>query len=181
MPPAPTLAQNRGSASPRHNKADLAPAPSPSAAVTGSTSRAAPLPRTRSNKGNINSNNAGIHPREAPPAPATPGAYAHASLQSHQHRPKRFRRWVARILLVYLSYTFFFVCPNQPDPKSNKVCDSIVKAQNWLRPYSEPVAEKLDETYRTYAEPYVDQYGRPLYKQGHKYYFDVAHPALMTT
>lgn len=39
---------------------------------------------------------------------------------------------------------------------------------------------RIDETYRTYGEPLVDQYGRPFYQQSQQYYVDYAVPAFKT-
>ncbi|KAF9322910.1 hypothetical protein BG006_001955 [Podila minutissima] len=63
----------------------------------------------------------------------------------------------------------------QSSKDSNTICEGVLKLQDWLRPY-----KRLDETYRLYAEPHVDQYGRPLYKQGEKYYVEVSQPAVKT-
>ncbi|KAG0213071.1 hypothetical protein BGX28_005092 [Mortierella sp. GBA30] len=184
MPPAPNMAQNRGSASPHHAKADLAPAPSPSGPVAESTSSVGKeSPRTRSGKAYTPTTTvpSAAPTASAPPTLANTADVVFAAVPSIQRQNRWLRRLIARMLLLYLSYTFFFVCPNVPETgNSNILCDGVIKAQNWLRPYSESAVEKLDQTYRTYAEPYVDQYGRPLYKQGHKYYVDVAHPAIMT-
>ncbi|KAG0326021.1 hypothetical protein BGZ99_010242 [Dissophora globulifera] len=157
MPPAPILAQNRGSASPRHTKDDVMPT-------------APAIVRTRSGRTILS---------ETPPAAANSHDLVHAAVPL-PHAKSSVRRIVARLLLIYVGYTVFFVCPSQPNSQSNAICENVLKVQEWLHPYSDPVAHKLDETYRTYAEPYIDQYGRPLYKTGEKYYVDIAQPAMKT-
>jgi hypothetical protein len=119
----------------------------------------------------------GSHATQAPPALANEAYVIHSTTLQKNYSLKRM---VARALLLYLAYTFFFVCPSLPKSKTNFICDRVTRAQNWLHPYAEPVIEKVGETYKTYAEPYVDQYAHPVYIQGRKYYVDVAQPAIMT-
>ncbi|KAG0333035.1 hypothetical protein BG000_009530, partial [Podila horticola] len=177
LPPPPIQAQsNRGSAAP-HFETEFAKSANVAGARSPKHSRAK-RPSTTS------------APAPAP-APSTGSVPSdHATRNNLTTTPQRgvvvirkrstLRRWIARILLIYLSYTFFFICPSLPNQKSNQVCDAFDRVQNWLRPYTEPVAVKIDETYRTYAEPLVDQYGRPMYQQSQQYYFDYAQPAFKT-
>ncbi|KAG0021514.1 hypothetical protein BGZ81_008891 [Podila clonocystis] len=174
MPPAPAQAQsNRGSAAPHHFETALAN----SANVSGSRSPKNSRPKRPSTT-----------PSPATSTGSVPSAHATRNIGAinPQHevvvirKRGKLRRWIARILLIYLSYTFLFICPNLHNQKSNQVCDAFVRVQNWLRPYTEPVAMKIDESYRTYAEPLVDQYGRPMYQQSQQYYFDYAQPAFKT-
>ncbi|KAF9300134.1 hypothetical protein BGZ74_008257 [Mortierella antarctica] len=175
LPPPPSQAQsNRGSAAPHH----FEPALATSANVSGS----------RSPK-NLRAKRPSTTPSSTPPISSVPSDHAtrnNGTTIPQQHevvvirKRGKPRRWIARILLVYLSYTFLFICPNLPNQKSNQVCDAFARFQDWLRPYTEPVAVKIDETYRTYAEPLVDQYGRPMYQQSQQYYFDYAQPAFKT-
>ncbi|KAK3842137.1 MAG: hypothetical protein J3R72DRAFT_143506 [Linnemannia gamsii] len=180
LPPAPSQAKNRGSAAPHHFQTELASAEATAAAAAAaskSSSKAAngrggfTPPRTGSPAAKQRGGN--TRTPQAPPTLANGNDIIHStSLQ------KRFslRGLVARVLLLFLSYTFFFVCPSLPDTKSNLVCDRVAAVEGWLRPYAEPVVVKVGETYKTYAEPYVDQYGRPLYDQGQKYYKTYAVP-----
>ncbi|KAF9119996.1 hypothetical protein BGW39_011750, partial [Mortierella sp. 14UC] len=190
LPPAPSQAKNIGAAAPHHFQTELV---SPEATAAAMASKSLPQAngdgsgrltptRTRSNKGVPSASVAkqGVaapHTTQAPPALANGQDLIHST--SLQKRSS-LRRLIAQGLVLYLGYTLFFVCPSLPDSKTNLVCDSIATVQDWLHPYAEPVAEKVGETYKTYAEPYVDQYGRPIYAQGQKYYVDVAEPAFKT-
>ncbi|KAF9115640.1 hypothetical protein BGX27_007067 [Mortierella sp. AM989] len=151
MPPAPILAKNRGSASPRHQKTEVEPA----------------VLKARTMQ----------EPIQAPPAFADGDDLVESTVPIPGAKKGSVRRLVTSIFLVYLGYILFFVCPNPSAKDTNAVCEGVSKLQDWLRPYSEPAYNKFGETYRTYAEPYVDQYGRPLYSQGQKYYTDMAQPA----
>ncbi|KAF9908816.1 hypothetical protein EC991_009519 [Linnemannia zychae] len=183
LPPAPSQARNR--AAPHHFQTELASpeataSSKPSPQENGSGSGRSTPTRTRSNKGVSSVAQRGVsapQTMQAPPALANGSDVIHST--SLQKRSS-LKRLAARGLLLYLGYTFFFVCPSLPDTKSDLVCDSVAAFQDWLHPYAEPVVERVGETYKTYAEPYVDQYGRPLYAQGQKYYVDVAQPAIMT-
>ncbi|KAF8941168.1 hypothetical protein BGZ58_001449 [Dissophora ornata] len=149
MPPAPTLAQNRGSASPRHAKDEVLPTPS----------------RSRSSKtkaqtpARISAEVSARTPAQALTAVADDVDSLQATVPTPGGKKGSFRRLIINLALIYLGYTVFFVCPKKPDSESNAVCDRILRFENWLRPYS---------------EPYLDQYVRPLYKQGEKYYVEVA-------
>ncbi|KAF9383493.1 hypothetical protein CPC16_008889 [Podila verticillata] len=175
LPPPPSQAQsNRGSAAPHHFETVLASPGSVSGPRSSPKSSRAKRPSTTLST-----------PASTPGS--IPGDHATTrNLQQNtpQHQPvirrKRgaLRRWMARLLLLYLGYTFLFVCPNQKS--SSQVCDAIAHVQDWLRPYTEPVAVRIDETYRTYGEPLVDQYGRPFYQQSQQYYVDYAVPAFKT-
>ncbi|KAG0085340.1 hypothetical protein BGZ92_009067 [Podila epicladia] len=175
LPPPPSQAQsNRGSAAPYHSEAALAKSVNLSGSRSPKTSRAKQPSTT---------------PSTAPTTSSVPSGHATrnnltTSPQQHEvvviRKRGKLRRWIARILLIYLSYTFVFICPRLPNQKSNQVCDAFVHVQDWLRPYTEPVAMKIDETYRNYAEPLVDQYGRPMYQQSQQYYSDYAQPAFKT-
>ncbi|KAF9931135.1 hypothetical protein FBU30_010755 [Linnemannia zychae] len=171
MPPAPLQARNRGSAAPHHYQTELATPEQVAAAKLVPPVGGSPSTKTRSSKGTTTG------PVVPPPALANGSDVIYsASLR----RTSAFRRLLTRGLLLYLGYTFFFVCPRLKDTKSNAICNSAATVENWIRPYTEPIVEKMDKTYQTYAEPYVDQYGRPLYHKGQKYYVDVAQPAIMT-
>ncbi|KAG0273021.1 hypothetical protein BGZ95_011176 [Linnemannia exigua] len=190
LPPAPLQAKNRGSAAPHHFQTELASPEVTAAAAAASKSS----PQTANGSGRFTPTRAGSNSGassaaaagqrrvktqtpQAPPALANGNDVIHStSLQ------KRFSlsRLIARGFLLFLAYTFFFVCPSLPDTKTNLICDSVATVKDWLHPYAEPVVVKVSETYKTYAEPYVDQYGRPLYDQGQKYYVDVAQPAIKT-
>ncbi|KAI1304668.1 hypothetical protein EDD11_005068 [Mortierella claussenii] len=138
MPPAPAVAQNRGSASPRHKAETITATPAPPPGI----SRSAP------GKGK---------PAQPPPALAN----------SHD------------LLRAAVPVTRTGRKGSSSSKDTNAVCEGVAKVQDWLRPYSEPVYDSLDETYRTYAEPYVDQYGRPLYQTASekaKTSYQYAHP-----
>ncbi|KAG0052162.1 hypothetical protein BGZ83_002935 [Gryganskiella cystojenkinii] len=203
MPPAPNQSRNRETAAPHHFDTMLASQGSSTAAtspsVTGSSTSVNSLPgstesstRSRSSKGKgaaITGTTKGelnSHHVTAPPGLTNGSTVAQAGVPSIRgsHRRKKknnvFRRLIARLLLVYLGYTLIFVCPDLKDTKSDAVCHGVVRLQDWLRPYSEPVVARVDETYRTYAEPYVEQYGVPIYKQSEKIYFETVQPAIKT-
>ncbi|KAG9065929.1 hypothetical protein KI688_002226 [Linnemannia hyalina] len=180
LPPAPTQAKNRGSAAPHHYQTELA---SPEAAATKLGSGVLTPTRTRSN--NDIKNSAAVastkrgeqQPILAPPALANGTDVIHSTTLQKKLSLRR----LARLgLLLYLGYTLFFVCPSIPDSKTNLVCKSAASVKDRLRPYTEPVVGKVGETYKTYGVPYVDQFGRPLYAQGQKYYVNVAQPAIKT-
>ncbi|KAG0284199.1 hypothetical protein BGZ96_011444 [Linnemannia gamsii] len=183
LPPAPTQAKNRGSAAPHHYQTELA---SPEAAAAKAGGGLTPT-RTRSNN-NINSINhvtaSTTTKQGAPHAPQAPPALTNEADVIHStvlQKKSSLKRMLARVLVLYLGYSFFFVCPSLHNTrKTNLVCDTVARAENWLHPYAKPVVGKVGETYKTYAEPFVDQYGRPLYAQGQKYYVDVAQPAINT-
>ncbi|KAK5799016.1 hypothetical protein F5H01DRAFT_418161 [Linnemannia elongata] len=183
LPPAPTQAKNRGAAAPHHYQTELASPEAAAAAATKAGSGGLTPTRTRSNN-NINgaaasasTKRGGLKPTQAPPALANgTDVIQSTTLQ----KKSSLRRLVRRGVLLYLAYTFFFVCPSLPNTKSNYICDRFASLQDRLRPYTEPAVEKAGETYKTYGEPYVNQYGRPLYSQGQKYYADVAQPVIKT-
>ncbi|KAF9304372.1 hypothetical protein BGZ91_008938, partial [Linnemannia elongata] len=183
LPPAPTQAKNRGAAAPHHYQTELASPEAAAAAATKAGSGGLTPTRTRSNN-NINgaaasasTKRGGLKPTQAPPALANgTDVIQSTTLQ----KKSSLRRLVRRGVLLYLAYTFFFVCPSLPNTKSNYICGRFASLQDRLRPYTEPAVEKAGETYKTYGEPYVNQYGRPLYSQGQKYYADVAQPAIKT-
>ncbi|KAF9142823.1 hypothetical protein BGX30_002098 [Mortierella sp. GBA39] len=180
LPPAPTQAKNRGSAAPHHYQTELA---SPEAAATKAGNGGLTPTRTRSNKkikdaaASASTKRGEQQPALAPPALNSGTDVIHSTTLQ---KKSSLRRLVKRGLLLYLGYTFFFVCPSLPDSKTNLICNSVASVQDRLRPYTEPVVGKVGETYKTYGVPYVDQFGRPLYAQGQKYYVDVAQPAIKT-
>ncbi|KAF9430221.1 hypothetical protein BGZ94_007841 [Podila epigama] len=197
LPPPPSQAQsNRGVAAPHHYETVLASPGlvSASASTYGSGNGKNKGPTNSSSPSSRTTTSNNVHTSARPQKTVAPTlsyspADVVASARGSVHRPpvlrrkqKRvFRRWVARLLLLYLGYTFLFICPRVDDPTTNVVCESVVRAQDWLRPYTDPVVEKVDETYRVYGAPLVDQYGRPLYQQGQHYYYEYAEPAFKTT
>ncbi|KAF9959262.1 hypothetical protein BGZ65_000610 [Modicella reniformis] len=157
LPPAPSQAKNRG-ASPRPF-ADEPPIKLPTQT------------RIRSKAG----------PIQAPPAVADGHELARATVPVSGTKLESARRLLMLLFVGYLGYSLYFVCPSLDHHRSNAICDGVTQFQDWLRPYSGPVLQRLDGTYRTYAEPYVKQYGEPLYQQGQKYYVEVAQPAFVAT
>ncbi|KAG0250713.1 hypothetical protein BG011_008148 [Mortierella polycephala] len=177
MPPAPLQAKNRGAASPHHYTTELAPSLSSSALPSTHTGPELRPVGLQSDKGSsLVDDNLDADLASAPPALADGVEVVHVTMLTPKQQTRWFRRWMARVALLYLGYVILFVCPNTSDSKANPVCNGVMRVQNWLRPYSKPVTERFDETYRTYAEPYMDQYGRPLYQQSQKYYHQYAHP-----
>ncbi|KAG0004224.1 hypothetical protein BGZ79_009890 [Entomortierella chlamydospora] len=177
LPPAPIPAQNKGSATHRRRKASV------DAVVTPPVSNRARNRRSgssRHSKAEVEPEFKARRSKKEPiqPPPAAENGYdlAGFAVPVPGSRKSSVRRFITRLLILYLGYTLFFVCPNSTAKDTNAVCEGVSKVREWLHTYSEPVYE----TYRTYAEPYVDQYGRPLYKQGQKYYVEVAQPALKT-
>ncbi|KAF9162452.1 hypothetical protein DFQ26_003539 [Actinomortierella ambigua] len=117
-----------------------------------------------------------------PPSTHTvePPPVAHAHDVILQGRKRTWGSWIFRLTLVWLGYVMLFVCPNLPEKESGLVCRGLHRVQEWISPLSDPLYTKVDETYRTYGEPLVDQYGRPLVQQGQQYYADYAQPAFET-
>ncbi|KAG0054793.1 hypothetical protein BGZ90_005896, partial [Linnemannia elongata] len=157
LPPAPTQAKNRGAAAPHHYQTELASPEAAAAAATKAGSGGLTPTRTRSNN-NINgaaasasTKRGGLKPTQAPPALANgTDVIQSTTLQ----KKSSLRRLVRRGVLLYLAYTFFFVCPSLPNTKSNYICGRFASLQDRLRPYTEPAVEKAGETYKTYGEPY---------------------------
>ncbi|KAF9549286.1 hypothetical protein EC957_004200 [Mortierella hygrophila] len=179
LPPAPTQAKNIGSAAPHHYQTELA---SPEAAATKAGNGRLTPTRTRSNNikdvaASASTKRGQQQPTLAPPALANGTDVIHSTTLQKKWSLRR----LARLgLLLYLGYTIFFVCPLLSDSKTNLVCNSVSSVKDRLRPYTQPVVGKVGETYKTYGVPYVDQFGRPLYAQGQKYYVDVAQPTIKT-
>ncbi|KAF9347547.1 hypothetical protein BGX26_000982 [Mortierella sp. AD094] len=177
LPPAPLVAQNRGSASPRHRKAELDPAVTPPEPIPVQNRRpASPRNGIAESDPEVKVPRPKRGPREPLPGAENGDDLAGLAIPIPGPKKSSVRRFITRLLVLYLGYTLFFVCPKSTAKDTNAVCEGVSKLQGWLRSYSDPAYE----TYRTYAEPYVDQYGRPLYEQGQKYYAEVAQPVLKT-
>ncbi|KAK3819551.1 MAG: hypothetical protein J3Q66DRAFT_334862 [Benniella sp.] len=116
---------------------------------------------------------------QAPPDPADAHELlARAVVPVAGTKMETVRRFLVRLFFVYLAYTLVLVCPSLQPRSSNAICDGAGRLVDWLVPYKDIAIHQADETYRTYAEPYVQQYGQPLYQQGHKYYMEVTHPVV---
>ncbi|KAF9173658.1 hypothetical protein BGX21_010980 [Mortierella sp. AD011] len=177
LPPAPIPAQNKGSATHRRRKASVDAVATPPESNRARNRRSG---SSRHSKAEVEPQVNAPRPKKEPiqPPPAAENGYdlAGFAVPVPGSRKSSVRRFITRLLVLYLGYTLFFVCPKSTAKDTNAICEGVSKLRNWLLTYSDP----MYETYRTYAEPYVDQYGRPLYEQGQKYYVEVAQPAFKT-
>ena len=153
MPPAPNQSRNRDAAAPGPYSDNKTP-------------RARPHERPNTTR------------VQAPPDFADAHELARAVVPVAGTKMETVRRFLIRLFLVYMAYTLVLVCPSLQPRSSNAICDGTGRLVDWLIPYKDIAIRQADDTYRTYAEPYVKQYGQPLYQQGHKYYMEVAHPVV---
>ncbi|KAG0015001.1 hypothetical protein BGZ80_010099 [Entomortierella chlamydospora] len=128
LPPAPIPAQNKGSATHRRRKASV------DAVVTPPVSNRARNRRSgssRHSKAEVEPEFKARRSKKEPiqPPPAAENGYdlAGFAVPVPGSRKSSVRRFITRLLILYLGYTLFFVCPNSTAKDTNAVCEGVSK------------------------------------------------------